>query len=346
MRRTGNLYAKIASVANLELADERARKGKKRSKGVALHDMRREADILALHGSLLDGTFRTSPYETFLIHDPKERVIHRLPYYPDRIVHHAVVNVLGGIWRAVFTADTYACIKGRGIHAAARAVKRAMKDTENARYCLKADIRKFYPSVDHGVLKGIVRKRIKCRRTLALLDGIIDSAEGLPIGSYLSQWLSNLYLAYFDHWVKEELKVRHYFRYADDLVFFGSDKGSLHGLLPAVREKLAELGLSLKGNEQVFPIGDSRQDRRCRGLDFVGYVFYRKQTLLRKGIKKRMCRKAACLRRKGISGVRLARELSSWTGWAKHCNARKLTRKIMEGKTDEKSILQQEAVGA
>ena len=162
----------------------------------------REQNIQELHHQLMEGTFRTSPYDIFKIYTPKERDIYRLPYYPDRIVHHAVMNILEPIWCSIFTADTYSCIKGKGIHAAARKLKQYLReDPPGTRYCLKIDIRKYYPSIDHDILKQIIRRKIKDRRLLALLDEIIDSAEGVPIGNYLSQYFANLYLAYFDHWI-------------------------------------------------------------------------------------------------------------------------------------------------
>ena len=190
MKRIGNLYEKIISVENLRLADEKARKGKLQSYGVRVHDKNREANILALHETLKNRAFRNSEYSTFTIFEPKERLIFRLPYYPDRILHHAIMNVLEPIWVGVFTPDTYSCIKGRGIHGVMRGVKRAMKDEEKSRYCLKLDVRKFYPSIDHEILKTIVRRKIKCKDTLHLLDTIIDSADGVPIGNYLSQYLT------------------------------------------------------------------------------------------------------------------------------------------------------------
>ena len=169
MKRIGNLYEKIISIDNLKLADEKARKGKLQSYGVRIHDKHREANILALHEMLKNKTFKNSEYSTFTIFEPKERLIFRLPYYPDRILHHAIMNVLEPIWVDVFTKDSYSCIKGRGIHGAMRGVKRAMKDKEKARYCLKLDIRKFYPSIDHRILKDIIRRKIKCNDTLDLL---------------------------------------------------------------------------------------------------------------------------------------------------------------------------------
>lgn len=165
-----------------------------------------------------------------------------------------------------------------------------------------------------------------------MIDEIIDSAEGLPIGNYLSQFLANLLLAYFMHWVKEVKKVRHYFRYADDMVFLSDDKGELHALLADIKTYLASLNLSLKGNEQIFPIAYNREDRYGRGLDFVGFVFYRNQTLIRKGIKKTFCRKAAGLNRRKppLTVKAYKQELCSWLGWAKYSDSRNLLKTIIK----------------
>jgi retron-type reverse transcriptase len=240
MKRINHLYPKIYSIENLELADAIARKGKSRQPGVISHDKHSGDNIRALHLMLKDKTYRTSQYTTFTIFEPKERLIFRLPYFPDRITHHAVMNILEPVFVSVFTADTYSCIKGRGIHAAAKAVKRALSDVENTRYCLKMDVRKFYPNIDHDTLKGLLRRKIKDADLLWLIDEIIDSTDGLPIGNYLSQYLANFYLAYFDHWLKEVKRVKYYFRYADDMVILAADKPYLHGLLSDIREYLAE----------------------------------------------------------------------------------------------------------
>ena len=200
MKRIGNLYQKIISVENLRLADEKARRGKTRTYGVRVHDKNREANILALHEALLTKTFKTSPYDVFTIYEPKERLIFRLPYYPDRIVHHAIMNVLEPIWVKTFTYNTYSCVKGRGIEGCARQVDKIIRDFKGKPlYCLKIDIKKYYPSISHRVTKRLVRRKIKDTDLLWLLDEIIDSAEGLPIGNYLSQYLANLYLCYFMH---------------------------------------------------------------------------------------------------------------------------------------------------
>lgn len=340
MKRIGNLYEKIISLENLQLADEKARRGKINSYGVRLHDKNREANIIALHEQLKNRAFVNSPYSTFTIYEPKERLIFRLPYYPDRILHHAIMNVLEPIWVSVFTTDTYSCIKGRGIHGAMRKVKKALRDKENTRYCLKIDVRKFSPSIDHDVLKQVIRRRIKCADTLKLLDTIIDSTDGVPIGNYLSQYFANLMLAYFDHWIKEVKRVRYYFRYADDMVFLSSRKEELQALLKEIKAYLATLKLSLKGNEQVFPIAENRNDKHGRGLDFVGFVFYHNQTLIRKGIKKNFCRAAARLnKRNDISAAEYKQRLCSWFGWAKVCNSKHLLKTIIKPQFYETCIL-------
>lgn len=323
MKRIENLYDQICTLENLELADEKARRGKLRSHGVKRHDKNRTENIKSLREALLNGTFRTSKYDVFTIYEPKEREIYRLPYFPDRIVHHAVMNVLEPIWTSIFTADTYSCIKNRGIHAAAKKVLKALReDPETTTYCLKIDVRKFYPSIDHDVLKGIIRRKLKDKRLLALLDEIIDSADGVPIGNYLSQYFANLILAYFDHWIKEEKRVKYYFRYADDIVILASDKAYLHSLLKDIRQYMCELKLEVKDNWQVFPVAS-------RGIDFLGYVFFHTHTRMRKGIKQRLCKRIGKLnKRKTLTEEEFKRNVCSWWGWAKYCDSKHLIKKL------------------
>ena len=332
MKRVGNIFEQIISLDNLRLADTKARRGKLRSYGVLHHDKNREANIQRLHEMLKNKTYRTSDYEVFTIRDPKERSIYRLPYFPDRIVHHAIMNILEPIWVSVFTKNTYACIKDRGIHAAMKGVKQSLADTANTQYCLKIDVRKYYPSIDHEILKSILRRKIKCKDTLELLDHIIDSAPGVPIGNYLSQYFANLYLSYFDHWIKEVFRVKYYFRYADDMVFFHADKSYLQDLLTKIKEYLQkELNLQLKANFQVFPVDK-------RGVDFIGYVFRHTHILMRKGIKKNLCRAVAKLNKKQVSESEYKQVLCSWMGWAKHCNAKNLINKITKNKYYESNV--------
>lgn len=315
MKRIGNLYSRIYSMDNLVLADAIASKGKTKQYGVILHNRNKDGNLQSLQEMLIKKTYRTSQYSTFKVFEPKERLVYRLPYFPDRILHHAIMNVMEGVFVGTFTRDTYSCIKGRGIHDAAQKVKSALNDRENTAYCLKLDIKKFYPSIDHDILKQLLRRKIKDVDLLWLLDEIIDSADGVPIGNYLSQYLANFYLTYFDHWIKESLHVKYYFRYADDIVILHSSKEHLHALLSDIRTYLeARLNLQVKSNYQVFPVA-------ARGIDFVGYKFYHTHTLLRKGIKQNFAR---MLKHKPNDA-----SIASYKGWAKHCNSINLMNKLL-----------------
>lgn len=332
MERIGNLYEKICSMDNLILADENARKNKTNSYGVKIFDKDKDGNLNKLHDILINKTYKTSGYSTFTIHEPKERLIYRLPYFPDRILHHAVMNILEPIWCSIFTKDTYSCIKNRGIEGCRKAVVEAMKDKENCRYCLKTDIHKFYPSIDHDILKSIIRKKIKDKDLLDLLDEVIDSAAGVPIGNYLSQFFANVYLTYLDHYVKEVLKVKYYFRYADDMVIFSNSKKRLHDILCNIKLELSKLKLTFKPNHEIFLVKENRYISSGRGLDFVGYVFYHSHTMLRKRIKKSFCRKISEIRkiRKSLSDKDIKMAISPWLGWCKHCDSTNLVNTILK----------------
>jgi RNA-directed DNA polymerase len=332
MKRIGNLYERVISVENLRLADTKARRGKTASYGVRVHDKNREANILALHEALKNKTYRTSEYSVFTIHEPKERVIYRLPYYPDRIVHHALMNVLEPIWVRSLTHNTFSCVKGRGIEGCATYVSRIIKRYKGRPlYCLKIDIKKFYPSIDHEVEKRVIRRRLKDPDLLWLLDEIIDSAEGLPIGNYLSQFLANLLLSGLMHRLNERERVD-CAEYADDIVVFADSKERLWEVLSVIRESFAELHLTLKDNWQVFPVADNRFDRRGRAVDYVGYKFYRRQRLMRKGIKQNFCRATARLNRADppLELKAYKQAVAPWLGWAKHSNSKNLLHKIIK----------------
>lgn len=334
MKRIGNLYQTIISVENLREADRKARKGKTHTYGVRVHDKNREANILALHEALLTKTFKTSPYDVFTIFEPKERLIFRLPYYPDRIVHHAIMNVLEPIWVRTFTHNTFSCVKGRGIEGCARHIDKMIRKYEGKpMYCLKIDIKKYYPSIKHDVLKRIVRRKIKDRDLLWLLDEIIDSADGVPIGNYLSQYLANLFLCYFMHKVNEVWKIDCE-EYADDLSFYSDSKEELrrffHGFVKPYIEQ--ELELRVKDNWQIFPIAANRYDRSGRALDYVGYRFYRNQKLVRKSIKKNFCHTVSRLnrRRPPLDAKAYKQAVAPWLGWAKHSDSRHLLKTIIK----------------
>jgi hypothetical protein len=324
MKRYGNLYEHVYSAENLWQAHVRARRNKGHYTEVRKINRDPERYLGPLQKSLRNGTYRTSEYSVSIRKEGRKiREIYRLPYFPDRIVHHAVMNVVEDIWMKSLIRDTYQSLPGRGVHLAADRIKKALReDKEGTRYCLKIDVRKFYPSVDNEVMKRIVRKKIKDKKLLSLLDEIVDSTNGLPIGNYLSQIFGNLYLSEFDHWIKEVKRVRRYCRYCDDLVLFGPDKAALHQLRTDISEYLREnLRLEVKGNWQVFPVD-------IQGIDVLGYRFYRDHTLLRKTIANGFKKKVRRIERnwESMSSSQIINGLMSYTGWMKYADCSGLRR--------------------
>lgn len=318
MKRKGDIYPLIYDMDNLRLADKAARKKKLKSHGVKLFDKNAEGNLLLLQDMLINKTYQTPAYRTFIIKEPKVREISALDYFPHRILHHAIMLQIENILVPTFTAFTYSCIKGRGIKAASTAVKKALKDVDNTRYCLKIDVKKFYPNIDHDILKVLIRRKIKDNDLLELLDGIIDSAAGIPIGNYLSQFFANLYLSPLDHLLKEELGVMNCFRYADDIVILAPNKPYLQTLLSQIKEFLTtKLNLTLKHNYQVFPVAERHKGR---GIDFCGIVHYHTHTRLRPSIKKNYARE--------VAGRNRPQVVAGYKGWVNQCDGRHLVKKL------------------
>lgn len=266
-------------------------------------------------------TFVPSPYTEKTIHDGKERHLKIAPLYPDRIIHHCVIDVLEEEFIKLYIHSTYACIKGRGIHACMLDVTEALAtDKRGTRYCLKIDIHHYYDSIPHEELKKILAHFIGDKRLLRLLYLIIDSIEGdrgIPIGFLTSQHLANLFLTPFDHFMKEVRRVKYYYRYMDDIVLMASSKTELHEHLEAMRTYLAGIGLEIKANWQIFPVD-------ARSIDFVGYKMNHYNTLARKSILQTYWRKLYRIERKykvdgGITWEQAQLELASNKGWLQHC---------------------------
>lgn len=294
------MFEKVVDIDNIRKSAKVAMRRKKNSVEVKRFNEFFEGNVWGVHELLVSKGFTTSEYEKFVIKEGKERSISKLPFYPDRVVQHSLISVLEPIFYSLYTADTYSCIKGRGIHKASYNLRGALKT--KVEYCLKLDVKKFYPSVDNTKLKLMLRRKFKDRELLWLMDDIIDSAEGLPLCNITSQFFANYYLTYFDRWVKS--KVKYYFRYCDDMVILHNDKKFLHNLLVEIRKKLGELGLEVKSNYQVFPV--------TRGIDWVGYVHFPTHTKLRKSIKQNYKR---------------SRNKKNYNGWLVHANTVNLRRK-------------------
>ena len=317
---------------NLRQAHKNARKDKSFYKDVKMVDANPDKYLEEIQDILINKTYVVSAYGISTINDNgKERELMKLPYFPDRIIQWAIMLQIEKVFMQVFCEHTCASIKNRGIKKASELTENYMKDKNGTKYCLKIDISKFYPNINHKILKGMLRKKFKDKDLLELLDLIIDSyngVKGIPIGSYLSQFLANYYLAYFDHWLKEKMGVKYVVRYMDDVVIFHESKQYLHWLVRQMDEYLKnELDVNIKGNWQVFPT-------EIRGVDFVGYRFFYGYKLLRKKTCKRFKRKMLNIKKKQGKGEMINYSewcsVNSYVGWLQWCDSWRLFEKYIE----------------
>lgn len=304
MKRYGNLYEQIYSMDNLRKAHKNARKGKGWYEEVKEVDANIEVYLKQLQEMLINHTYHTSNYEKFIKKENgKEREIFKLPYFPDRICQWAILQVIEPYLMRHMTKNTYSALPKRGIHKALHDVQEAMwKDVPNCQYCLKLDVRHYYPSINHDILKAKFRRLFK--------------------------YCGNFYLSSFDHWLKEEKRVKHTFRYMDDVVIFGSSKEELHKLQKEIALYFkTELRLTIKGNWQIFP-------SYVRGVDFVGYRTFLNYTLLRKSSCKNFKAKMVKIRKKTANGQMMNYSewcsVNSYKGWLKHCDSYRLQKKYIE----------------
>lgn len=333
MKRVGYLYEKVYDLDNLKLAHKNARKGKGWYKEVRLINNNEDKYLMQIHDMLKDKTYTTSEYEVFeKIEGNKKREIYKLPYFPDRVTQWALLQVIEPYLIKTLTADTYSAIPERGIHSALKKVQECVtKDKDGTKYCLKLDIKKYYPNIDHEILKGMYRRLFKDKDLLWLIDEIIDSTEGskgIPIGNYMSQWSGNLYLSAFDHWIKEVVGIEHYFRYMDDIVILHESKEFLHSLLNDISEYLdTNLKLEVKHDWQVFRTS-------IRGIDFLGYRVFPNFTLLRKGTLKRMKKRFKEIWETVLDLGMMTHSqwcsFNSYIGWLIYCNSYRLYKKYVE----------------
>lgn len=331
MKRHGNIYPKIYDLDNLRLAHKNARKDKAYYKEVQMVNADEDFYLKQIQEMLINKTYKVSEYEHKLIVDKgKERHLMKLPYFPDRIIQWAVMLQIERVFMEVFTDFTCASLKKRGIHKATHLLEQYMADVKNTQYCLKIDVNKFYPSIDHEILKSLLQRKFKDADLLDLLFRIIDSlpnGKGLPIGAYLSQYLANFYLAYFDHWLKEKQGVKYCIRYMDDIVILDGSKEFLHNLKREMdKYLLSELRLKIKDNWQVFPTG-------IRGVDFVGYRHFYGYKLLRKKTCKMLKRKMNSIRKKVMQNKPINYtdwcSANSYKGWLMWCDSYRLSQKYI-----------------
>lgn len=317
MKRHGNLWQKIISYDNLYSAYLKARQGRGHLESVKRFEKDIEGNLKKLQKSLIDKTFTTSQYNTRTIYEPKQRVIYILPFYPDRILQHALMNILSPIFHKQFIKDTYACIPERGLHAG---LVRANEYAQRNKYCLKMDIRKFYPSINHDKLYEILKRKIKDKNTLWLIHDIVYSFPGetnAPIGNLTSQWFGNIYLTQLDYYIKQTLRAKDYIRYCDDFLIFGNDKATLNQYAKLIREFLYnELHLTMSKCD-LFHV--------TRGVDFLGYRYFKGYILLRKrtskGIKRRLRKLYSEYDKGRIPPDKMLSHLSSVEGYTRWANS-------------------------
>lgn len=282
MKRAAHLWPAVTSFANLLQAAKQAQRGKRFRSNVLAFNFQLESELEQLQRELMTHTYRPGAYRTFDIYEPKRRMISAAPYR-DRVVHHALCNVIMPIFERAFIHDSYANRVGFGTH---RALRRFTRFLRSSRYILQGDIRKYFPSIDHDILKTLLRRRIKCRDTLWLIDAIIDGSNpqesvlqyfpgddlltplqrrrGLPIGNLTSQFFANVYLNGLDHFVKRTLKAAKYVRYVDDFAVFSDAPAFLQEARHAIEAYLATLRLT------IHPVKSQIFETR-HGANFVGF---------------------------------------------------------------------------
>ena len=326
MKTYKNLFEEVCSFENLLKAAKNAQKGKRFTAGVLDFNYHLESNLLTLRDELLTGKYMPGDYRTFYIFDPKHRKISAAPYR-DRVVHHAVCNVLVPIWDRKMIHDNYACRKDKGTH---KAIQRFTQYARRYEYVLKCDIRKFFDSIDHATLKRLLFKQIHDQRLNVLLSKIIDStnsAIGLPLGNLTSQWFANMYLNHFDHYLKETLRCKGFIRYMDDFVIFSASKEELREIKPKIIEYLQQIHLSL-------------HDRKCKtwsvvdGVGFLGFKVYPTHRVLLKKNVHRVKRRFAYFQRAFKTGtismetIRIS--VASWLGHMKWGDTYRLKQNLLE----------------
>ncbi len=340
MKREKDLFREIVAPINLYDAAFKAARGKRSKESVQRFFKNLDGELYFLSTELKTGTYQPGPYRTFTIFDQKPRLISAAPFR-DRVVHHALCNVIEPIYERSFIFDSYASRKDKGSHAA---VRRFQKFMQGADYVLKCDIRKYFPSIDHEILKTRLRRKIGCKETLWLLDTIIDSSNlqqeaidwflgddllsplhrrrGLPIGNQTSQFLGNVYLDALDHFIKETLQVRRYIRYVDDFVLLADDKATLWEYKTRLDAFLAE-NLRLRVHAYKHLVQPVTQ-----GTAFLGYRVFptHRRILPASGYRfaRRLRRMSMAYAQGRLTLPKVKQRVAAWIGHAQNANTFRL----------------------
>jgi len=343
MKRYGNLYSQITTFENLLAAAHQAQRQKRYRYPILEFNRLLEHELLQLQRELQTRTYQPGGYRTFEIYEPKQRIISAAPYR-DRVVHHALCNVIVPIFDRTFIATTYANRKGYGSH---RAFQQFVRYARSSRYILQCDICKYFPSIDVAILKQLIRRKLKCQDTLWLIDTILDTPSqgetpidyfpgdtlltplqrprGLPIGNLTSQFFANVYLNGFDRYVKETLGVSPYLRYVDDFCLFSDDRNFLHHCRQAVEVYLSTLRL------KIHPIKSQLTQTRY-SANFVGFRVLPDRIRVRNHNlqtgRKRLKRLQIAYAKGELSEHQVAQSLQSWNAHLAHGDTWRLRQHI------------------
>ena len=346
MKRSKNLGERVCSFENLAAAAREALLGKRGSPVGARFFADWEREVVRLERELRAGRYEPGPYAYFMITEPKERVVAAAPFR-DRVVHHALVRVMEPFFERRFIEDSYACRKGKGTHAGMR---RALEFAKRFPWAMKCDIRRYFPSIDHGILRERLARVIGDEGVLGLVDQILGShsegkrlrwpeggelfdgvryAHGLPIGNLTSQFFANVYLDGFDHYVKQELRVKGYVRYVDDFLLFGGGRAEVRALGEAAEEYLRGLGLEIHPDKY-------RAVRSQDGVDFCGFVVRADgRVRIRAAGVRRFARRYRWMLDEVKCGrmpvVEVTQAVRSWIAHAKHAQSWGLRRAVLAG---------------
>lgn len=343
MKTYSNIFSQIYSFENLLHAAQKARLGKRYKDYVGRFYANLEYELIALQNELQQKRYQPGEYRTFTIYKPKQRMISAAPFR-DRVLHHALCNVIEPLFERKFIFDSYANRKGKGAH---KAVLRYQHFCRKNKFALKCDLQKYFPSIDHDILKQQIRRTIRCHDTLWLIDRIIDGSNeqepvlhyfagdemftpltrrhGLPIGNLTSQFFANVYLNPFDHFMKEHLRIRYYLRYVDDFIILGQDKHWLQEVKYEIDAYLARLRMLLHPNK-------SQVRRTAQGVTFLGFrVFPEFRLLPRKNINHARQRLRQLQHKYNLGEIDLQdvrRAVHGWIGHACIADSYRLQRKI------------------
>ncbi len=344
MKRFGNLYDSMTSWDNLYLAAKNAQKGKRYRNEVLRFNYDLEHNLRKLQDELMTQTYKGGGYKTFEVMDNKKRIISAAPYR-DRVVHHAICQIVVPIYERSYIHHSYAYRKCKGTHSAVELLK---KYVTNHQYIFRADIQKYFPSIDHEILKRLLSRKIKCQKTLWLLETVIDSASslegfmdhfagddlftpidrsrGLPIGNLTSQHFANIYLNPLDHFVQEELKCSAYIRYVDDFVLLSNSLEQLVEWKERIKRFLEDYRLRFHPvKSQIFSVN--------KGISFLGYrIFPNHVRVLSSNVRrtrKRMNKLVNMYESREISLADVKQRLMSWIAHVSHADSKRLKEKVI-----------------